>query len=242
MKERLTVNGTEIILLGTAHVSDESVDDVNSVIEEEDPDTVAVELDQNRYEALVNDQGWAEMDVSQALKEGKGAMLLVNVVLSVYQRKLGEQLDIDPGADMLAAVTAAEDADIPVALIDRDIGTTLQSALDAMTLREKTRLFTELCMSLFSSGSISEDDIEELKEQDVLTAVVEELGAAYPSIKQAFIDERDAYMAEQLRRTDADTVVAVVGAAHVDGIRQALANGPTVSRAQPTGRSWRPPA
>ncbi len=241
MKERITVDGTEIILLGTAHVSDESVDEVNSVIEEEDPDTVAVELDQNRYDALVNDTGWAEMDVSQALKDGKGSMLLVNVLLSVYQRRLGERLDMEPGADMLAAVSAADEAELPVALIDRDIGVTLQSALATLSLWEKTRLSTELLLSLFSSGSISEEDIEELKEQDALTAMVEEIGDTYPGIKQAFIDERDAYMAEQLRQIDADTVVAVVGAAHVDGILQALETRAVVRRHEPTAQGWRPP-
>ncbi|MDY6761633.1 MAG: TraB/GumN family protein [Candidatus Nanohaloarchaea archaeon] len=222
MQERITVDGTDIVLLGTAHVSDESVGEVNSVIREEEPDTVAVELDQDRFEALVNDLGWAEMDVSQALKEGKGAMLLANVLLSVYQRKLGDHLDMDPGADMLAAVNAADTAGVPVTMIDRDIGATLRSALDTLTVWEKGRLFTELVLSMFSGGTISEEDIEELKEQDVLTAAVDELGAAYPGIKHAFIDERDVYMAEQLRQIDADTVVAVVGAAHVDGIKQAL--------------------
>ncbi|MDY6769086.1 MAG: TraB/GumN family protein [Candidatus Nanohaloarchaea archaeon] len=222
MKQRVTVNGTDIILVGTAHVSGDSVDEVQSVIREEEPDAVAVELDQNRYDALVNDTGWAEMDVSAALEEGKGGMLVANVLLSVYQRKLGERLDIDPGADMLAAVDAADTAGVPVRLIDRDIGATLQSALETLTLWDKTRLATGILAALFTGETVSEEDIEQLKEQDVLTAAVQELGEAYPGIKQAFIDERDTYMAEQLRRIDAETVVAVVGAAHVDGIVQAL--------------------
>ncbi|MFB6294196.1 MAG: TraB/GumN family protein [Candidatus Nanohaloarchaea archaeon] len=229
MKERVTAGETDIVLVGTAHVSDESAAEVAQVIREEAPDAVAVELDDDRYESLVDERGWADTDIAAALEDGKGSLLLTNVLLSIYQRRLGEELEVRPGADMLAAVRAAEDAGIPVSLIDRDIGDTLRSALDTLSLWDRATLATGMLASLFGESGVSEEAVDELRERDALTAMVEELADAYPGIAAAFIDERDAYMAERLRQMDAETIVAVVGAAHVDGIKRELTAPSTVT-------------
>ncbi|MDY6766357.1 MAG: TraB/GumN family protein [Candidatus Nanohaloarchaea archaeon] len=240
MQERVQVDGTEIVLVGTAHVSEESADEVNSVIKSEEPDAVAVELDQDRYESLVDQNGWEDMNVAEALEAGKGPLLLVNVLMSLYQRNIGEKLEVDAGADMLSAVRTAEEHGTPVSFIDRDIADTLRSALDSLSLWQKARLSTDILLSVFTGGELSEEDVEELKEKDALTTIVDELGAAYPGIKTAFLDERDAYMAHQLRAMDADTIVAVVGAAHVAGIREELSQPSSLAEAE-AGRVTRVP-
>lgn len=223
MQRRVTVDGTEIVLIGTAHVSPDSVSEVSEVIEREDPDVVAVELDEDRLESLRDEQGWADMDVAAALEEGKGGLLAVNVLLSIYQRKLGDEFDLQPGQEMLTAVEAAEDAGIRTDLIDRDVSDTLRSARDNLSLREKARFLNELVLSLFADED--DLDIEDLTEEDTIETVISELGGSYPGLKRAFIDERDRYMADRLRGIDAGKVVAVVGAGHVDGIAANLEGG-----------------
>ncbi|MFB6265690.1 MAG: TraB/GumN family protein, partial [Candidatus Nanohaloarchaea archaeon] len=225
MIERVSLDGKEIVLVGTAHVSRESREEVSRVIEEEEPDTVCVELDEKRYESLKNEAGWKGKDVAEALEEGKGFLLLLNVLMSIYQRKIGESLQVDPGSEMLEAVEAAERIGAGHRLIDRDISDTMRSAVEGLTLREKTRLVFQTFSSFFRGEEVTEDDLEELKDEDVLKAVVEELGGDFPSLKTAFLDERDAYMAERIRELDADKVVAVVGAAHLEGVRRRLEEG-----------------
>lgn len=226
MQRRVEVDGTEYVLVGTAHVSAESVSEVGDIIDAEEPDAVAVELDRDRYDSLRDADGWADLDVTEVLSEGKGHLLLLNVLLAIYQRRLGSNVDVRPGAEMLAAVDAAEERDVPIELIDRDVSETMRAALDGLTVREKLRLVAALTGSLFGSGEeVTAEDIEELKERDALEAVMTELGGTFPSIHKAFLTDRDAYMAGKLREMESDHVVAVVGAAHVDGIAERLESG-----------------
>lgn len=225
MKETVTVGEKEIVLIGTAHVSRDSVAEVETAIQEEEPDTVAVELDEKRYRSLVNQEGWKEKDVGAALKEGNGHLLLFNLVLSIYQNRIGEGLGVDPGEEMLSAVETAEETGVDVALIDRDISDTMQSAMGSLSVWEKFKLLSMLIGSLIASQEISEEEVEELKQGDALTAMMEELGDSFPGLKKAFLDERDAYMASQLLDLPGEKIVAVVGAAHVDGVKRNLASG-----------------
>ncbi len=228
MQRRVTVDGKEIVLVGTAHVSRESVDEVATVIDREEPDAVCIELDGKRYESLRDETGWQEMDVTTALREGKGTLLLLTVLLSIYQRRLGDAMEVRPGAEMLAAADAAESRDIPVHLVDRDVSETMRAAMQNLTLREKLRLVTETGAAFFGAGEeVTAEDIEALKEQDALEAVVTELGGAYPGLKRAFLDDRDAHMAGRILETDAERIVAVVGAAHLDGVAERLESGDT---------------
>ncbi|MFB6167028.1 MAG: TraB/GumN family protein, partial [Candidatus Nanohaloarchaea archaeon] len=225
MIERVKLEDREVVLLGTAHVSGESVDEVSRVLEEEKPDAVCVELDEKRYESLRDKKGWEDKDVTEALEEGKGSLLLVNVLLSIYQRKLGESLQVEPGSEMLEAVEEAEERGTEFHLVDRDISDTVSSAVDGLTFLEKFRLAYYSLASFFEDGEVSEEDIEELKERDALEAVVEELGGEFPSLKRAFLDERDHHMAERIREVEADRIVAVLGAAHVKGVAEILREG-----------------
>lgn len=225
MIERVSLDGTEVVLVGTAHVSQESVDEVEQVIAAEEPDAVCVELDEKRYDALVHEDRWKQLDIREALREGKGGLLLMNVLLSIYQRKIGEDFDIGPGDEMLTAIDAAKQHGAAMHLVDRDVQDTMRDLLQSLTWREKLRLATSTVAGFFDDTEMDADTIEELKERDMLETVITDLGGQFPSIKTVLLDTRDAYMAEQISDIDAETIVAVVGAAHVDGIAARLRSG-----------------
>ncbi|MDY6777443.1 MAG: TraB family protein, partial [Candidatus Nanohaloarchaea archaeon] len=219
MIEQVTVNGKQVVLVGTAHVSDQSIAEVEEAIEEFAPDRICVELDASRLQSLRDQEAWKGKDITDAIAEGDGHMLLFNIVLSIYQRRLGEEYDIEPGAEMLGAIESAEEHDIQFSLIDRDINITLKRALNRLSVLEKARLFSSVVEGFFESEEI---DVEELKDRDVLHEVITEFAGRFPSLKEVLIDERDTYMAQRILEAEGETIVAVVGAGHVDGIRAKL--------------------
>ncbi|MDY6770541.1 MAG: TraB/GumN family protein [Candidatus Nanohaloarchaea archaeon] len=223
MRREVRIGDRRVVLLGTAHVSEQSVSEVEDAIEDIGPDRVCVELDEQRLRSLRDKDVWKDRDVADVISRGDGHMLLFNVLLSIYQRKLGEDLDIAPGAEMLAAVEAAEEQGVPVELIDRDINITLKRAMDRFNLLEKGRLLSSAVEGFFADAE--EVSVEDLKQKDVLHEVVAEFSGRFPHLKEVFIDERDTYMAEKLRLMEADTVLAVVGAGHVEGIAERLEEG-----------------
>ncbi len=226
MIEKLSVSGKEIILVGTAHISSESIALVRKTIEEENPDLVGVELDAQRLEQLKSGAAWKETDISKILKEGKSHLFLVNLMLSNMQRKFGAEVGVQPGAEMLEAVRAAEEKNIPLALLDRDIKITMKRALASMGIVEKAKLGYSVLEGLFSDEKISAEEIEKLKEKDLLTEVMKELGKHAPAIKKVLVDERDEFIAQKILKTDAKKIVAVVGAGHLDGIKKNLQKPP----------------
>lgn len=213
----------EIRLVGTAHVSQESVDEVLAAIEAFTPDVIAVELDAGRYAGLKK-QG-TEPEVGDILKGGNFNQLLVQWVLGYIQRRIGMDVGVEPGAEMKAAIEAAEERGVQIGLIDRDIGITLQRFWGAMTLWEKCKMIYALGASLIwvDEGEI---DIESLKQQDVISAALEEFRRFSPNGAKALIDERDAYLAHQLIGLSGrfERVLAVIGAGHRQGIEQYLLN------------------
>jgi pheromone shutdown-related protein TraB len=213
----------EIILVGTAHVSQESADLVRRVIENERPDRVCVELDEQRFKALTEPHRWKNLNIRQVIKNRQLPTLLVNLLLASYQRKLGGQLGVMPGTELLEATRAAEDLDIPVTLSDRNIRVTMLRAWRSMSFFQKMKLMAAMLASAFEDTKLSEEDLEELRKHDVLTELMNELARAMPDLKSVVIDERDAYLAQSIRTAEGRRIVAVVGAGHVDGIRQALA-------------------
>jgi len=217
-------------LVGTAHVSADSAERVERVVTEEQPDIVAVELDEGRYRQL---QGETPEDIDPAdlLKGSMAFQFLAYWMLSYVQTKLGERFDIEPGADMRAGIDAAEATGAGLALVDRDIQVTIQRFWSRMRLREKLGMVWQLCLGLAGVGSTPDDledgdefDIEELTDQDVVTALLEEFRAFSPGGAEALIDERDAFIAHKLigLREQGHDVVAVVGAGHQSGIRHYL--------------------
>jgi len=221
----LELDGREIVLVGTAHVSRSSVDVVKHVIAQEQPDHVCVELDAQRYQALSQRQRWEQLDLKEIIRRKQLTMLLVSLLLSAYQRRLGAKLGIEPGAELLEAVKLADEAGIPRSLSDRDVRITLTRAARTMPFFKKLLLFSNLVASAFVTEEFTEEEIQKLKQQDVLSEVMEELAKFQPSIKRVVIDERDAYLAAKIREAPGQKVVAIVGAGHVRGIEEALVEG-----------------
>ncbi len=212
----------EFILVGTAHVSQESADLAREVIESEDPDCVCVELDVRRYEALKNEQKFESLDLRQVLREKQLSTLIFNLVLASYQKQLGGQLGVKPGAELLAAALAADQLGKTIELSDRDVRTTLRRAWGALSFWRKLQLVGAMFASLFDNPEMSEEDLRKLREQDVVSTMMDELGREFPALKRVLIDERDAYLAERIRRARGDRIVAVLGAGHLKGVRALL--------------------
>ena len=216
--ETAAIHDKEVILVGTAHVSHTSVDEVRHAIAEHKPDVVAVELCQARSDVLNNPAVWQEMDIVKVVREKKASLLFVNLLMSSFQRRLGAKLGIRPGEEMRAAIEAAQAGDIPVALIDRSIQITLQRAWQGLTLIERFRLLFSSLVSIFAAEDLSEEDVEQLKQQDMLTAALDEVAKKTPVIKQVVLDERDAYMAKKISDLEGKKILAVIGMGHVPGI------------------------
>lgn len=213
----------EIVIVGTAHVSEKSVQDVIRAIEELRPDVVAVELCQGRYRALTGQEETGDIQIKEILKDGKLYLLLVQWFLAYVQKKIGSDLGVKPGSEMIAAIEAAEKMGARVALVDRDIGVTIQRFWSAMTFLEKVKLAVSLIPAAFGKGE--EIEIDKVTEEDVVSAIIEEFREVSPRAAQVLIDERDAYIARNLIRLGGDArVVAVVGAGHREGITRYLAH------------------
>ena len=212
------VDGREFVLVGTAHVSQESADLVREVIEERRPDGVCIELDEGRYEALSKPQRFDGLDLREVIRSRQIATLTLNLVMAAYQRSIGLKLGVRPGTELLEGAKAAEERGIPVHLCDREVGITLRRAWRALSLWKKLLLLSTLFAGLFENQELSEEDLRELRQTDVLSNLLAELGEAFPGIKRVLIDERDAYLAEKIRQTEGERLVVVVGAGHVQGI------------------------
>ncbi len=220
---RVEVEGREFILVGTAHVSRESAALVRAVIERERPDTVCVELDRQRYETLSQKRRWEALDLREVIRKQQLAALLANLVLASYQKKLGGVLGVAPGTELIEATRVADELGIRVQLCDRDVRVTLRRAWASMSLWKKATLLATLLASIFDRPEITEEDLRRLREQDVLSELMRELGEAMPALKQVLIDERDVYLTQKMREAPGQRILAVIGAGHVAGIRQALA-------------------
>jgi pheromone shutdown-related protein TraB len=207
-----------ILLIGTAHVSQHSVELVTNVITQERPDSVCIELDEKRYQALTEEKRWQKLDLKSVIKNKQLSTLMVSLMMASYQKKLGENLGVSPGAELLAAAQVAKQFDIPVSLCDRDIRITLRRAWKSTSFFKKGYLLTSLIAGLFDSEEIDEKKLEELKQQDVLTELMAEMGESLPDMKRVLIDERDIYLSEKIKSTPGNNLVAVVGAGHVNGI------------------------
>jgi pheromone shutdown-related protein TraB len=216
--------GRRIHIVGTAHISRRSVEEVQQIIEEVRPDTVCVELDQTRYDALVDDSRWRKLDIFTIIRQKKVLFLMTSLALSAYQRKMGEKLGVKPGSELLAAVRSAEAIGAKVVLADRDIQATLKRAWHSLSFLDKLKLSTGLLAVPFSLEEISEERIEELKDRDTISEMLQEFANAMPGVKQPLIDERDLYLISMVRDAPGEKIVAVVGAGHVSGMLNHLSS------------------
>ena len=229
LKSVLLMKRECLTIIGTAHVSAESVDEVKDTIYEIQPDRVAIELDFARYTKIKNRMNGIEEDdtisVTKIIKENKVGLFLVTTILSYFQSKIGAEVDVAPGSEMIGAIEAAEDLGIPIALIDRNINTTLERALNKMSFIDKIKFLYGI---LATDTDDEEIDIEELKNPDKLDDLLEMFKDEAPGIYEVLVHERDAYLAGSLLRIPEDKVIAVVGAGHQPGINKYLDNPETI--------------
>lgn len=211
-----------ITLVGTAHISHESVAEVSAIIAQEMPGRVCVEIDENRYQSMTQGSRWENLDIGKVLKEGKGFFLMANLALSGFQKRMGAGIGAKPGEEMLAAVKAAEEGGIPWSCCDRDLQVTLKRAWARSNFWNKSKLLASLISSAFSNEKLSESEIEQLKDKNELEQMMNELADYLPSVKEVLIDERDRYLASKIFEAKEATIVAVVGAGHMAGIEQWL--------------------
>jgi pheromone shutdown-related protein TraB len=220
MIHHLEIEGRTITLLGTAHVSHESARLVAEVIDREKPDTVCVELCESRYHSIRHKDSWQNMDIVKVVKEKKAFLLLSNLLLASFQKRIAKKLDIRPGQEMIQAVESAEAVGAHVHLADRDVRTTLARAWRIMKLWDKIKLVVQLVLSLGKVDEISSEEVERMKQEDVLESLLVDVGRALPVVRHVLIDERDRYLAYKIRTAPGDRIVAVVGAGHVPGIKK----------------------
>lgn len=216
MRKHVDLGDREVTLVGTAHISEESVHEVENTIEEIRPDLVGIELDESRYESLRDENGWSDMDIVEAIRDGQGPLLLINLVMSIYQRRMGLEQGVKPGTELMKGIEKAEELGIDYELLDRDINETFSRMLSELTFWEKIKLIA----SLFATEE--EMEVEDLKEDNMLNTLIKELEDEFPTVKRVFLDERNEYMAEKLLEKDFDHAVLVVGAAHVEGLTECL--------------------
>ncbi|MBF0303843.1 MAG: TraB/GumN family protein, partial [Desulfamplus sp.] len=220
MVERIFCNGKNITLIGTAHVSKESAELVKDVIYQEKPDTVCVELCATRLKSIRDREGWRNMDIVKVIREKKSMLLLINLMLASFQKRLAEKFNIKPGQEMVNAIEAAETQGATLVPVDREIQITLTRVWRGMGFWEKIKLMFQLVLSLAGSEDITEEDVEKMKQEDILQTLLADVKKSHPIMEKVLIDERDKYLAAKIKTAPGENIVAVVGAGHVPGIRR----------------------
>jgi len=215
---RVDLDGREIMLIGTAHVSKASVEEVKTLIEAEKPDTVCIELCQARYQAITDLNRWKNTDIVKIIRERKAPLLLANLIMSSYQKKLAKKFGIEPGQEMKQAIASAKAVGAEICLADRDLQVTMLRLWRSTNFWGKLKLFFQFMLGILMDEELTEEEMEKMKGKDVLTAALDELSTTFPQIKSIVIDERDQYLAQKIKNAPGEKVVAVVGAGHIPGI------------------------
>ena len=221
-QKRLSLAGRSIILVGTAHVSQQSIDEVNEAIRQENPSCVAIELDDNRLANLKDPESWRKMDIIKVLKNKMGFLMLANLMLAGYQKRMGQGAGVSPGDEMLAAVNVATELGIPQTMVDRPIAVTLRRAWAKNSFWGKCKLLSAMIASAFSKEEVDPQEIENLKQQSEMDSMMKELSKSPPAVKAVLIDERDRYLASHIWQSQGDKVLAVLGAGHLNGVQRHL--------------------
>ncbi|WP_017185039.1 TraB/GumN family protein [Alkalibacillus haloalkaliphilus] len=219
---RLDIDGKEVIIIGTAHVSKQSAEQVKEVIETEQPDSVCVELDEQRYQSVREGNKWRDMNIFKVVKEKKSTLLLMNMMISSFQNRVAKQFGIKPGQEMIQGIDSAEEVEADLVLADRNIQTTFSRVWRSIGVSGRAKLMLSILYSIFNRETISEQELEKMKQQDMLNSVMQEFTEAFPRLKKPLIDERDQYLAQKIKDAPGDKVVAVLGAAHVPGVKKEI--------------------
>ncbi len=219
---KIILDGREIFLVGTAHVSKESVEDVKKTIRSVKPNSVCIELCEPRYRVMTDRDAWKKMNIFKIIREKKSTLLLAQLILGAFYRQLGEKLGIQPGAEMLEAVNQAGRVKAKVILADREIEITLKRVFRYLSFWNKIKILSHFIAGLVAGEEIDEKLIEQLKTKDQLEAALSEFAEKLPEVKRRLLDERDIYLAQKIRHADGPKVVAVVGAGHIPGIKKSI--------------------
>ncbi|MBQ1483087.1 MAG: TraB/GumN family protein [Erysipelotrichaceae bacterium] len=214
----LNCAGKQIYLVKTAHVSKSSVEDVDACVKEIDPDSICIELDEQRYRKLKDPQAWRETDIVKIIKDRQVGFLMVNLILASFQKRMASSLGSTSGAEMIEGIRLAEENNKHLVLADRPIKTTFSRIWAKLQGKEKIKLLSTIIGSLFEDEEISEEDLARLKEADALEAALLEVSKEFPTAKEVLVDERDRYLAQKIKTAPGDKVVAIIGAAHAGGI------------------------
>ena len=219
---KLNYKDKEIYLVKTAHVSKNSINDVKECIGEVKPDSICIELDEDRYKKISDPDKWSDTDIVKIIKEKKVGFLLVNSILASFQRRMAINMDSNSGAEMLEGIKQAKELNVPLVLADRPIKTTFSRIWNSLGLYEKSKLLVSIIGSIFDDEEISEEDLQALKEADALDAALNEVGKEFPNVKKILVDERDAYLSSKIKNAPGKKIVAIIGAAHAGGIERNL--------------------
>ncbi|MGJ9459152.1 TraB/GumN family protein [Oceanobacillus sp. CF4.6] len=219
---RLQINNKEYILIGTAHVSKFSAEQVKKVIEAEEPDSVCIELDEQRYQSISEGNKWKETDIFEVIKNKKATLLLMNLAISSFQKRMAKQFGINAGQEMIQGIESAKATGAELVLADRDIQITFSRIWGNIGLKGKAMLLMQVIGSIFSNEKISEEEMEKMKEQDTINAMLQEFTDSFPKLKTPLIDERDQFLSQKIKDAPGEKVVAILGAAHVPGITKEI--------------------
>ncbi len=219
---QIEIGDKKIIIVGTAHVSQKSVEEVKKIISEEKPDTVCIELDQQRYHAIVNKSQWQQMDIFKIIKEKKATFLLINLIISSFQKRIANQFNIRPGQEMIQAIESANEIGASLVLADRNIQTTFLRIWGGLGPKSKVQLVSNILLGLLNNEKITEEELEQLKSNDILTSLLDEFASSFPNLQKYLIGERDQYLAQKIKEAPGNKIVAVLGAAHVPGVAREI--------------------
>lgn len=219
---KLTYQDKEIYLIKTAHVSKNSVEDVDNCFNEINPDSICIELDKQRYDSIINKESWRDTDITKVIKENKVGLLLVNIILSSFQKRMATNLESQNGAEMMEGIKLANENNKHLVLADRSVNTTFSRIWNSLSLWEKSKLIVSLITSVFDDEEVSEEDLQNLKEADALETALNEVSKEFPNLKRTLVDERDEFLSAKIKEAPGKKVIAIIGAAHAKGIEKNL--------------------
>lgn len=219
---KLNYQDKEIYLIKTAHVSKNSVEDVDECFKEVNPDSICIELDKQRYDSIINKDKWRDTDITKVIKENKVGLLLVNIILSSFQKRMATSLDSQNGAEMMEGMKLANENGKNLVLADRPVNTTFSRIWNSLSLWEKSKLLVSLISSIFDDEEVSEEDLQSLKEADALETALNEVAKEFPNLKRTLVDERDQFLSAKIKNAPGKKIIAIIGAAHAKGIENNL--------------------
>ncbi|MFP4391931.1 MAG: TraB/GumN family protein [Desulfohalobiaceae bacterium] len=220
--QHIKLGDKDVYILGTAHISSQSVEDVKQAAQELLPDAICVELCPSRYQTLVQQEAWQKMDLYKVIQENKALFLLAQLALSSFYRRISQKLGVKPGAEMLEGVRQAQELDAELVLADRDVNVTLKRVWASLNLWAKLKFMLQLLAGLFFQDKINAQEIENLKDKDQLQIIMDEFAQSFPQVQKTLIQERDQYLAHKIADSPGSKVLAIVGAGHAQGITDSM--------------------